>query len=160
MQSYEFLSELGIGANDIIFMVASCRSNKITIEDLDRFIGSGSNVAFEYVDTGVKNAMDFQLGMSLAIEMTKNKDRDDEYFIVSEDSDFELVSKYLNNRLQKKVHILNKRNYEMYSKKSIDDNLDSNVDNNIFKGIDNNIEDLIDLIDFSTNEVSQTSSFN
>ena len=53
--------------------------------------------------------MDFQLAMSLAIKMTEeNKEKNYEYYIVSDDKDFEIVTEYLKNKTGKSVNLVNR----------------------------------------------------
>ena len=89
-------------------MIESSNSNYISIEDFKLFIDSKAKIEFEHIETGKKNALDFQLAMSLAIKMTENKDNNYQYYIVSDDKDFEIVTEYLKNKTGKSVNLVNR----------------------------------------------------
>lgn len=89
-------------------MIESSNSNYISIEDFKLFIDSKAKIEFEHIETGKKNALDFQLAMSLAITITENQDKNYQYYIVSNDKDFEIVIKYLKNKTGKSVNLVNR----------------------------------------------------
>lgn len=107
VQQYNFIEELQLDTNDKIIMFLSDKSKNIKAEDLKRFTLCKANIEFEDVCTGDRNALDFQLIAHLAlIVATCNKNENNDFFIVSNDKDFNVPCKYLRNKTNANISIL------------------------------------------------------
>lgn len=119
-------------------MIESTNSNYISIEDFKLFIDSKAKIEFEHIETGKKNALDFQLAMSLAITITENQDKNYQYYIVSNDKDFEIVIKYLKNKTGKSVNLVNRFQIQKEVMDLLPEDLDISYDSdNLLEGINN-----------------------
>ena len=106
VQQYDFIDEIELNADDKIIMFISERSKKIRIEDLMRFTNCNADIAYENVYTGASNALDFQLIAKLSLTIGLNQNKDAEYFVVSNDNDFILPTKYLINNTSVNIQLL------------------------------------------------------
>ena len=106
VQQYDFIDEIELNADDKIIMFISERSKKIRIEDLMRFTNCNADIAYENVYTGASNALDFQLIAKLSLTIGLNQNKDAEYFVVSNDNDFILPTKYLINNTSVSIQLL------------------------------------------------------
>lgn len=87
-------------------MIESSNSNYVSIEDFKGLIESKAIIEFEHIETGRKNALDFQLAMNLAITISENQNKNYQYYIFSADKDFEIITKYLKNKTGKLVNLI------------------------------------------------------
>lgn len=70
------------------------------------FVFMKAEIQYENVYTGDTNALDFQLIINLVLTIAENKELNIEYFIVSNDNDFELPLRYLIDRTGANIQIL------------------------------------------------------
>lgn len=104
VQQYNFIDELQLDSNDKLIMFLSDKSKNIKAEDLKRFTLCKANIEFEDVSTGDRNALDFQLIAHLSLLVATNKN--DIFYIVSNDKDFNAPCEYLKNKTGVDLSIL------------------------------------------------------
>lgn len=107
VQQYDFLDYMEMNETDILIMFMTSASQKIRAIDLKKFIACRANIIFEEVYTGGDNALDFQLIAYLSILIAKtNTNLSDEFYVVSNDKDFELPIRYLSDKNDCSIKIL------------------------------------------------------
>lgn len=91
ISDYNFIDINNVNQNDEIVIFASKVSKSIKINCLERILNSKAKVSFEWVETGAKNELDFQLVAYLAL----NLKADTGCYIVSRDNGFNSVINYI-----------------------------------------------------------------
>ena len=91
-----------LGENDKIKIFYTQNAQTITIDALDMIRKSSACVEFVKVNTGEKNALDFQLvtelGFNIAENLREIKEEPPKYFIISHDKGFSVVYSYWKNK--------------------------------------------------------------
>ncbi|RKI83160.1 NYN domain-containing protein [bacterium 0.1xD8-71] len=85
-----------LGKEDRVCIFYSKNADSITFDQHRRIIESQAAIEFCKVEVGSKNALDFQLATQLGY-LIANRSAD-QYFIVSKDKGFEILSGYWKNR--------------------------------------------------------------
>lgn len=106
VQQYNFIENIKLSENDKIVMLISENTKNIKPEDLKIFTACKAEIQYEHVYIGERNALDFQLIINLALTIATNQTENIEYFIVSNDKDFELPAKYLIDKTKANIQIL------------------------------------------------------
>lgn len=106
IQQYNFLEDMKLCDDDKIVMFISDNTNNIRTEDLKRFTECKAKIQYEHVYTGKRNSLDFQLIINLVLTIATNQALNVEYFIVSNDNDFELPLRYLIDKTGANIQIL------------------------------------------------------
>lgn len=84
ISDYSFIKKNNVSCNDEVIIFASKASKSIKMECLEQVINSKAKITFEWVETGSKNELDFQLIAHLGMFLDVNK----AHYIVSGDSGF------------------------------------------------------------------------
>lgn len=134
LQQYNFLENMQLCNKDKIIMLVSENTNNIRAEDLKRFTDCKAEIQYEQVYTGDPNALDFQLIINLVLTIATNQSTDIEYYIVSNDNDFELPIKYLIDKTQANLQILKTETNQLFDT-SMDIYTQLNLDKKVLKVI-------------------------
>lgn len=87
-----------LSAEDHVKIFYSTNSNNIPISLHRKIVASPAKVDFVAVESGTKNALDFQLATCLGYLMAENKNADIEVYIVSKDKGFSCLVTYWGKR--------------------------------------------------------------
>ena len=134
LQQYNFLDDMQLCDKDKIVMLVSENTNNIRAEDLKRFTDCKAEIQYEQVYTGDPNALDFQLIINLVLTIATNQAHNIEYFIVSNDNDFELPLKYLIDRTGANIQILKTKTNQIFDE-AMDIYTHLNLDKKVLKVI-------------------------
>lgn len=94
ISDYSFIKNYNISDTDEIVIFASAQSKSIKMEYLEDILECRAKISFEWVETGSKNELDFQLVAYLGINLNKCLD----YYIVSKDCGFDGVVSYIKKK--------------------------------------------------------------
>ena len=104
---YRFIDEFDVYEEDIIIIFESKKSKPIAIEDFKRIINSSADISIETVQGDTKTFLLLRLAMDIM-------NYDDEYFVVSDNPDFELAKNFIENDMNiyrnKKINLINTLN--------------------------------------------------
>lgn len=112
VNNYSFIEKMSISSDDTIILFFSEKSKRIKVEDLKKITESSMKVQYEQVCADTKNALSYQLLISLSLRI-ENAYEDDEYFIVSNNSDYNSAIEYLKNKVGQNISVLQLENEEV-----------------------------------------------
>lgn len=107
VQTYTFIEDWNLTSSDKIIMFVSENSKNLKISDLQRFTNCKAVIEYEYIKTGEKNAMDFQMVACLALCVASQKDSSESsHYIVSNDNGFKISAEYLKEKTGAVIEII------------------------------------------------------
>lgn len=102
---YSFIKEMSISSDDTIVLFFSEKSKEIKIEDLKKITESSVNMQYEQVYADTKNALSYQLLISLSLKIKAMYDGD-EFFVVTNNNNYNSALKYLEDKIGESVSVL------------------------------------------------------
>ena len=104
INNYSFLKKYKTDSEDLLILFSSTNSKPLKLTALKEIINSEITLETEEVEVGKKNAMDHQIIINLTLMCVKNKNKD--YYIVSDDSDYNFPINYLKKKLSVSIRQL------------------------------------------------------
>lgn len=105
VNNYSFIEKMSVSSEDTIILFFSEKSKGIKVEDLKKITESLVNVQYEKVDTNTKNALSYQLLISLLLKIKAMCDGD-EFFVVTNNDDYNSALEYIESKIGEKVSVV------------------------------------------------------
>lgn len=98
---YSFVEKYNLNKKDTVVLFSSVNSKPIKTESLKKFLDKNVDLEVEQVKVGTKNAMDHQIIIYLTLSCSTDSEK--EYYIVSNDSDYNFPIEYLSKLCAVKI---------------------------------------------------------
>ena len=104
--NYNFVERFDVCSSDKVHLFYTEKSKRIDIVTLANLTKKKVKIEYEEAMRGSESALDFQLMMGLAVAVSKSKNKNDVFYIISNDQDFLIPAKSLAKKSGYKIELI------------------------------------------------------